>query len=68
MKAKILAPLDPLQRYTVNEACDYLRISRAHLYKQINNGSLPKIDDGKRTFIPGAAIAARSRLPDEAVS
>jgi excisionase family DNA binding protein len=66
MKPKNLPPLDINQRYSVNEACDYLRISRAHLYKQINTGALPTIPDGKRTFIPGAAIAARSRIPDEA--
>ena len=66
MTQKGLPPLDVNQRYTINEACDYLRISRAYIYKQINNGTLPTISEGRRTFIPGAAIAGRSRLPDQA--
>ena len=66
MKAQTLPPLDPNQRYTINEACDYLRISRAYVYKQINAGLLTTITEGRRTFIPGAVIADRSRVPDKA--
>jgi excisionase family DNA binding protein len=66
MKPKALPPLDPNQRYTINEACDYLRISRGFVYKQIKAGTLPTISEGSRTFIPGAAIADRSRVPDKA--
>ena len=61
MQTKTLPPLDLNQRYTIDEACAYLRISRAYLYKQIKNGSLPAIKDGSRRFVHGQAIAARSR-------
>ena len=66
MKQKALPPLDPNQRYSINEACDYLRISRAYIYRQINSGCLATISEGRRTFIPGAVIADRSRVPDKA--
>ena len=56
---KELPPLDKLQRYTLNEAADYLRVSRAYLYKLINLGSLPTIKDGSHRFVPGSAIADR---------
>jgi excisionase family DNA binding protein len=57
-----LPALDTAQRYTVNEACAYLRVSRAYLYKLIREGQVPTIADGRRTFVPGAAIAERSRV------
>ena len=60
-----LLPLDPLQRYTVDEACRYLRISRTHMYKEISSRRLRTISDGRRTFIPGLEIVARSRAPEE---
>lgn len=56
---KDLPPLDRLQRYTLNEAADYLRVSRAYLYKLINLESLPTIKDGSHRFVPGSAIADR---------
>jgi hypothetical protein len=55
-----LPPLDLNQRYTVIEASAYLRQSRAKTYIDISEGKLPVIKDGKRTYIPGRAIAARS--------
>ena len=57
-----LPPLDLVQRYTINETNLYLRQSRAKTYKDIKAGKLAFIKDGRRTYIPGAAIAARSSL------
>jgi excisionase family DNA binding protein len=62
MQQKNLPPLDLNQRYSIGEACAYLRISRAQLYKRITDGSLPTIEDGRRRFVPGHVIAARSRV------
>lgn len=63
MKAD-LPPLDTAQRYTISEATQYLRISRPTLRKQIRDGLVPAIAEGRRVFIPGSVIADRSRLPD----
>ena len=57
-----LPPLDPKQRYSINETNAYLRQSRAKTYKDIKDGKLAVIKDGRRTYIPGAAIAARSSI------
>lgn len=57
-----LAPLDPQQRYSINETNAYLRQSRAKTYQDIKAGKLAVIKDGRRTYIPGAAIAARSSM------
>ena len=62
MQQKTLPALDLNQRYTIEEACAYLRISRAQLYKKISEGSLSTIEDGRRRFVPGQVIAERSRL------
>ena len=62
MKAHNLPPLDVLQRYTIIETCAYLRKCRASVYADINNGTLPVIKDGRRTYIPGSAIAERSSI------
>ena len=56
-----LAPLDPLQRYSIEETNAYLRQSRAKTYEDIASGKLTVIKDGKRTYVPGSAIAERSR-------
>ena len=61
---KELPPLDRLQRYTLNEAADYLRVSRAYLYKLINLGTLPTIKDGSHRFVPGSAIADRCSVAE----
>lgn len=55
-----LPPLDLNQRYTIEETNAYLRQSRAKTYTDIAAGKLPVIKDGKRTYVPGTAIAARS--------
>ena len=61
MKQPNLPPLDTLQRYSVPEASAYLRQSRAKTYQDIAAKTLTVIKDGRRTYIPGTAIAARSR-------
>jgi excisionase family DNA binding protein len=58
-----LPPLDPRQRYSITEACGYLRISRDYLYSLIREGEVRTIRDGKRQFVPGSVIARRSALP-----
>ncbi len=60
--ANTLAPLDPRQRYTIEEAGAYLRSSRAKLYIDIKAGRIAVIKDGRRTYVPGTEIAARSAL------
>jgi excisionase family DNA binding protein len=63
MTAKpFLPPLDPLQRYTVPEASAYLRQSKSKTYQDIANGVLSVLKDGRRTYVPGSEIAARSRM------
>lgn len=59
-----LPELVPHQRYTVNEATELLRQSRAKLYNDIATGLLAVIKDGRRTYIPGSEIIRRSRLAD----
>jgi excisionase family DNA binding protein len=61
-KPLALAPLDLNQRYTIPEAALYLRVSRAYLYRLIRAKQVRTIADGRRTFVPGAEIAARSRV------
>jgi helix-turn-helix protein len=60
-----LAPVDVAQRYTIEEALSYLRISRASIYKEINSCRLQVIKQGGRTFVPGSEIARLSRLEGE---
>lgn len=56
-----LPPLDERQRYTIDEATAYLRQSRAKTYQDITNGKLESFLDGRRRYVSGSAIAARSR-------
>jgi excisionase family DNA binding protein len=56
-----LAPLDIHQRYDIGEAVRYLRISRARLYQKIASGEIRLIKDGRRSFVPGSAIAEASK-------
>jgi excisionase family DNA binding protein len=58
-----LAPLDERQRYVVDEACGYLRLSRARLYEKIAAGEITVFKDGRRTYVPGTEIARLSRPP-----
>ncbi|MEZ5459890.1 MAG: helix-turn-helix domain-containing protein [Steroidobacteraceae bacterium] len=56
-----LAPIDGNQRYTPDESCAYLRISRAFLYQKIRSGELRVLKDGRRTFISGVDLISASR-------
>lgn len=56
----LLPPLDPAQRYTIEEAIAYLRSSRFSVYRDVKAGKLPIIKEGRRSYIPGSAIIARS--------
>jgi excisionase family DNA binding protein len=58
-----LPPLDPLQRHTVKETTAYLRTSAPTVYKLIKAGLLESFKEGRRTFITGRSIAARSLPP-----
>lgn len=63
MKSDLPLPaLDLLQRYTTEEACRYLRVSRATLYIDIAAGVIATIKDRKRRFVPGSEIVRRSSL------
>ena len=62
MSDKFLNPLDPQQRYTIEETNRYLRQSRAKTYKDISSGLLKVIKDGRRTYISGAEIISRSQV------
>jgi|GEM_PF-3099156 len=61
----LLAPLDTLQRYSVEEALRYLRTSRGTIYRLIADGALKVRRDGGRTYVPGAEIARYSQLPTD---
>lgn len=63
-KNRPIAPLDPLQRYSVDEAIAYLRSSRKTLFDDIKTGRILTIKEGRRRFIPGSEIARRSRVPE----
>lgn len=41
---------------TVNETCDYLRISRSLLYQLFDDGDLRKIKIGSRAFVHSADL------------
>ena len=62
-----LPPLDTQQRYDLDEAARYLRISRSTLYNDIAAGLITTIKDRKRRFVPGAEIARRSTVVAAAV-
>ena len=53
-------PIDPNQRYTIDESSALLRQSRVKTYADIKAGLLASIKDGKRRYVPGRAIIARS--------
>ena len=57
-----LPALDPLQRYSVDEALAYLRTSRQSFYsKLVNTGRIALIREAGRRFVPGSEIARLSR-------
>jgi Helix-turn-helix domain len=59
----LLISLDAQQRYTIPEASELLRQSRAKTYTDITSGKIRIIKDGTRTYIPGSEIIRRSTLP-----
>jgi hypothetical protein len=61
-----LPPLDPTQRFTIEETIRYLRSSRASVYKDIREGKLRIIKERSRTYVPGSEIARRSAVPTSA--
>jgi excisionase family DNA binding protein len=60
-----LPPLDLNQRYTVNEACAYMRCSRSSFYKMVEAEQLDTIKMFSRTYVAGAEIRRQS-LPQQA--
>ena len=65
---KTLAPLDPRQRYTIEEALMYLRLSRARLYAKVHAGEIALLKDGRRTFVNGGDIVRLSAPPAKPVT
>jgi excisionase family DNA binding protein len=61
-KAIPAAPLDVLQRYTVEEAIAYLRTSRRSFYKLITEGKIRTLSHGRRTYVHGSEIARFAAL------
>jgi excisionase family DNA binding protein len=66
MEQATLAPLDINQRYSLAEAAKYLRQSRSKTYSDIQEGKLAVIKDGRRRYVPGQSIAARSSVDSAA--
>lgn len=58
-----LPPLDPLQRYSIEEALRYLRLSRKSLYREIAAGNLKTFEEQRRRFVPGTELQRLSMLP-----
>jgi len=61
-----LAPLDPLRRYSIEQARAYLGISRKTLYADIKDDLIVTIKERKRRFVPGSEIVRRSQAPPAA--
>ena len=57
-----LGPVDPLRRYTVEDALKYLGYSRFSLYADIREGRIQTIKDRNRRFVPGSEIVRRSSV------
>lgn len=51
-----MSDVSPRSCFTVNEAAQYLRVSRALLYKLIRDGRIKTVKVGARTIIRGAKI------------
>lgn len=65
-QAEPLPPFDATLRHPVADAARYLKTSRPTIYKLINAGLLEAFKEGRRTFITGRSIAARSLPPTAA--
>ena len=63
MKDQTLPPLDPRQRYSINETSALLRQCRAQTYKDIAAGRIEAFKDGRRTYVSGRSIIERSAPP-----
>lgn len=59
----MLPPLDERQRYTYDEAHQYLRCSRRHLLNRISAGEIETFADGSRRYISGAELIRLSAPP-----
>lgn len=57
-----LAPLDPLRRYDVETAAEYLGVSRAFLFAQIKRGEIHTVRHGRRVFVPAGEIIKLSAV------
>jgi excisionase family DNA binding protein len=57
-----LPPIDSAQRYSIEEAIRYLRISRFTIYERIATGKIATIKEGRRRFCPGSAQGAAVAL------
>lgn len=55
---------DERLRYTLAETCQLLKCSRPTLRRQIKQGLVPVIREGRRIYVPGRSIAKRSQSPD----
>jgi excisionase family DNA binding protein len=55
-------PPSPIERYTIDEACAYLRCSPAKIFPQIADGTIRVIREGRRTYVPGSEIVRLSTL------
>ena len=60
-----LAPLDPLQRYSIPEAARYLRRAQSTTWLLIREGRIRVLREMGRCYVPGHEIVRLSRLPDE---
>jgi len=59
---RTLPPVDLNQRYDALMASAYLKQCLATTRKQIKDGTLQTKREGRRVYVPGAAIAERSRV------
>ena len=66
--ARALQPLDPQQRYTVQEVIAYLRSSRKTFYDDVKAGRIRLIKDGRRSYIHGSELIRRSALSRDSAS
>lgn len=57
------APFDPQLRHTVADTARHLKTSVPTVYKLIKANLLESFKEGRRTFITGRSIAARSLPP-----
>lgn len=66
--ARALQPLDPQQRYTIEEGITYLRSSRKSFYDDVKAGRIRLIKDGRRSYVHGSELIRRSALSREAAA